>query len=559
MACLLTFLKMFFLRLKNILHKAFLHAFKVGRLHLTARFGILSLIPKGKRSRTILKNWRPISLLCTEYKLLAKILANRINTVIHDLIDPDQCGFIKGRNISMNIRTMFDIMHYTWLKKLPALAILVDFEKAFDRVDYESLYCILQFFGFGPTFVKWVKLIFTDFNLPIINNGNFSSQWTPTQGLYQGNPVTPVLFLLLAETLAMKLRDNPRIEPIEINGFKYLLSQFANDLSIFTKFKQDSWQEIMNVFDIFEIQTGMKISYEKTTIYRIGSIRNTDVKFFSSRRVNWISDPVKLLGVTISHDKQECYDINLKPLLARTKNILDIWKIRNLSLIGKVEVANTLVSSLFVYKCTVLPTLKQDFILTYNQLIRDFIWEGKKVKIALSTLMVPKQEGGLALVDLAARDKALKGQWVMQIGKNEKLANLAYTMIGNEIVHQLWECQLKTKDLRVLFSRVPVFWKDVMAAWFNLNEITPSTREQVCDQIVWYNSDIRIKDTPIFHKKLYVNGLVRIRDLLEEDFNLLDFRNFREKFHADLFLVYAGIRSAIPKSWKTMLKFPSNA
>ena len=377
------FFKMFFGRFKLILLNAYQEAFSMGRLHFTARFGYLSLIPKGDKSRKFLKDWRLIALLNTEYKILSKVFANQLKMVIDDLINEDQCGFIKGRNITTNIRLMFDILEYTWAKQIPALAIMVDFEKAFDRVDYEVLYQILRFFGFSENFIKWIKVIFTDFNLSTVNNGSFSSSWIPTRGLHQGNPIAPILFLMLAETLAMQLRDNPKIEGIEINGLKYLLSQFADDLSIFTKFKQDLWQEIMNVFDDFESQTGMKISYEKTTIYRIGSIRNSNAKFFSARKVIWTSDPLKLLGIIISHVEKECFDLNFNPLMDKVKNVLEVWGIRNLSIIGKIEIVNTLVASLFVYKCSVLPCLSKEYLSSFKKLVLNFIWEGKKVKIPI--------------------------------------------------------------------------------------------------------------------------------------------------------------------------------
>ena len=140
-------------------------------------------------------------------------------------------------------------------------------------MDYNALYKILEFFGFGPNFIKWVKILFTDFTLCTTNYGHQSPFWTATRGLYQGNPCAPYLFLYVAEILSMKLRENPKVEGLEYKGIKFLLSQFADDMDLFLKFKESVWQATMYELDKFESLMGMKISYEKTTIYRIESIR----------------------------------------------------------------------------------------------------------------------------------------------------------------------------------------------------------------------------------------------------------------------------------------------
>ena len=203
--------------------------------------------------------------------------------VIKDVVSTDQVGFIAVRLASESLHTIFDVMELTWMKKIPSLLITVDFEKAFDRVSYEALYRILKFFEFGEIFVSLTKVLFTGFNLCTTNNRHFGRYWSPTRGLFQGNPATPLYFLLVAEILAIKLKQKPKNKTLMVKEKKILLTQFADDLNIFLKFDQDSWQAVMNEFDDYEAATGMKISYEKTTIYHIGSLQNTNANFFSAR------------------------------------------------------------------------------------------------------------------------------------------------------------------------------------------------------------------------------------------------------------------------------------
>ena len=124
-------------------------------------------------------------------------------------------------------------MEYASLKKLPAVVISVDFEKAFDRVEYRALFKIMEWYNFGPNFIQYVRTLFTDFRIVTVNNGYSSQPFKPTWGLFQGNPISSHAFLLIMELLAMQLRADKRIQGIQIGKFHHLLAQFADDLTLF--------------------------------------------------------------------------------------------------------------------------------------------------------------------------------------------------------------------------------------------------------------------------------------------------------------------------------------
>ena len=163
-------------------------------------------------------------------------------------------------------------MQYTYLKKIPAVVISVDFKKAFDRVEYQSLYKIMEWYNFGPIFIGYIKMLFTNFCLVTVNNGHTSPPFSPTRGLFQGNPIASYAFLLIMELLATMLRVNKNIEELNVKETRPLLAQFADDLTLFLKFQQKSWNEVVLTFELFEGKTGMKINYNKSTVYRIGSL-----------------------------------------------------------------------------------------------------------------------------------------------------------------------------------------------------------------------------------------------------------------------------------------------
>ena len=122
----------------------------------TQKLGVISLIPKGKKDRHYLKNWRPISLLNVVYKLGSACIANRLKNVLPFLIHENQKGFMSGRFIGENIRLLYDLLLYTDINDIPGLLLLIDFEKAFDSISHDFIRKVLHFFKFGPSIVKWL-------------------------------------------------------------------------------------------------------------------------------------------------------------------------------------------------------------------------------------------------------------------------------------------------------------------------------------------------------------------------------------------------------------------
>ena len=119
----------FYTRIKDLLFELYSDVVREGKLHVSARQGLITLIPKPERDLKFVKNWCPIILLCSEYKFFAKILANRMKMVLPQMIHSDQTGFIKGRNIAENLQKIFDTIDYVERMNIPAILASIDMEK----------------------------------------------------------------------------------------------------------------------------------------------------------------------------------------------------------------------------------------------------------------------------------------------------------------------------------------------------------------------------------------------------------------------------------------------
>ena len=144
------FYKMFWQDIKLCLLESYKHSYQTGNLSITQKRGILCLIPKNTDPLK-LKNWRPLSLSNQDYKILSKLVADRMKIALPKIMNFDQSGFLKGRYIGQNITTIIDLMHFTTEENISALIIAVDFEKAFDTLEWTFMYQCLEKFNFPPT------------------------------------------------------------------------------------------------------------------------------------------------------------------------------------------------------------------------------------------------------------------------------------------------------------------------------------------------------------------------------------------------------------------------
>ena len=170
------------------------------------KLGIINLIPKKDKDKSNLKNWRPISLLNCDYKILTKILANRLLKVLPELINTDQSGYVPDRFIGTNIRKLEDCIAFLKRHRKNGIIVNIDYEKAFDSLEHNLIYYTLENLNFGKQFISYIKTIYNNINSKVSNAGHLSDKFKLTRGVRQGCPLSPYLFIICVETLANSIR-----------------------------------------------------------------------------------------------------------------------------------------------------------------------------------------------------------------------------------------------------------------------------------------------------------------------------------------------------------------
>ena len=210
--------------------------------YFTQRTSILSLI-FNKGDPLYLDNYRPISLLNVDFKLLSYVFAQRLKKVLPKVINEDQTGYVKNRFIGFNLRQIQDVIDYADTYKIEGAIIFVDFTKAFDSLEWEFMFATLQHFGFNDSFIKWVKTMYSDIQTCIMNNGWVSEVFKNSRGIKQGCPLSALLFVLSVEIMALRLRNNKNIKGISVKldgtSHSIKISQLADDTTLFCSDKND--------------------------------------------------------------------------------------------------------------------------------------------------------------------------------------------------------------------------------------------------------------------------------------------------------------------------------
>ena len=202
-----------------------------------------------------------------------------------------------------------------------------------------------------------------------------------------------------------------------------------------------------------------------------------------------------------------------------------------------------------------MPLVDSSYWNRLEKIFRDFIWKGKSSKIAWSILQANKDEGGLSLISLRNKDKAMKIQWVFL--EDNLIKELAAQLLNSGCDDIIWQCQLKEEHI-VLLNPRQNFWTDTLRIWCGLSWSPPTSKKQVEEQIIWWNSNILIDGKPFCWKKWCDKGVTRIADILVNN-EFMSIVQIKRKYQFQPpFTELYGLIQAIPKDWKNKIKIESD-
>lgn len=311
----------------------------------------ITLIPKVERPETII-NFRPITLCNSIYKVVTKILVNRLRPLLDKIVGPCQASFLPGRQASDNIIVTQEILHDLQKKrgKIGGMSFKIDLEKAYDKISWEFLEKTLINFNFDR---KWISLIMscvTKGETAILWNGYPLEPFKSVRGLRQVDPLSPYLFVLCSEYLSNCINkhvlDNDWTGiSTSIRGPTISHLFFADDLILFAKADMNNANVIMDTLEEFCGASGQTINFQKSKIFMSPNVTRREALAISFRcGMSLTTDLSIYLGVPLIHGRMSKNNFN--HVISKIQSRLAGWKSKLLSLAGRATLVQTVTSTI---------------------------------------------------------------------------------------------------------------------------------------------------------------------------------------------------------------------
>ena len=542
--------KFFWSDLKEMIINCFNFCFESGSLSPSQSEALICLLHKGKGAdREEVSSWRPIALLNADYKLIAKVLALRLQKVIDGLIDNNQNAFIKGRGISSMLRELYDLIERERNSNSSSILLSIDYSKAFDSISTKAILKAVKLHGFGEYFLRWIDILLKNRKCCVRNAGFISKPFVMERGVRQGCPISPLLFIMTAELFAANIRADKNIKgiscPFSQRQVKILM--YADDFTLFLSNIVD-FREILSKIKLFSKFSGLAINKNKSFALSLGNTIQAGQYIEGIKFVN----KLKILGVYFS-SKEDARSIkeNVLPKIENLKKVCATWCRRSLSLIGRITILKSFGISLFInliQSIGLLPT----YIDQINSILFNFIWNKKNdnkravERVGRKKLCNKKHEGGLCMINMQCFQLSFLLDWAERLLDNtqaewKECALEALSKVGGRAA---FESNVKSKHFKGMHLIKNQFWKDVLTAWLDHND-NSNDIYFAPDTVLFNNKFIQFKKSVLFFPECISRGISAIGDIII-DGSIVSFDIFRDLVNtSNSLLIYNCIFNAV--------------
>ena len=543
------FFKHFWDKIGPFLYRGFLCALKRKQTMGSHNEGVVKMIPKAGKPLDNIKSWRPITLLNVDFKIISAAIAARLQTIIGDLIEPAQTGFIKGRYIGENIRLIYDVLNHAERHDKSGILMSADFEAAFDSVSWEFLHEALKQYNFGSKFMSLIEIMYLNSNnfARINMNGFLGEKVFLECGVRQGDPASGYLFNLAVNFLTNQIIRSRKITGVKlVDGVEVRISQYADDTVLFLDSTPDSVRGSLQELQTFSEMSGLKLNVEKTSCMMFGADgRYTGENNFG---LKWVQD-MKVLGVVFPKNLKNVTEINIRPRLVQIEKEIVQWRRRYLTPFGKITVIKSLLISKLVHLLLALPNPTATMLKEIEKMFYNFIWGSKRDAIKRTRLIQNYANGGLRMIDINAFINSLKLSWLKRLFLSQstwaKLGDVEIGGIQNVLgygTHQLQKTACETGN---------PFWADVIRALASFLKAYSPSVEDILSESIWFSDHTKFKDKMV--RQWDTRGLRFINDLFNRATGFLHSKESLEKeFNIKLtFLCFESLIRSLPRTVRT--------
>ena len=455
-------------------HRALLDSINKKLLGSSQRDGLIKLIPKKGKDLLDVANWRGICLLNVDYKIFTKVLALRLMDILPRIIHPDQKRFVKGRRISHAVYDLFAVQNLVEEEELDVILEALDIRKAFDSLSWEFLDHAYACFGFTERFRDIIQMLYKERNIYIANNGELSQRLRAGRGCPQGDPLSPINFIIAIELFAERIRYNDNIKPVSVLNCDKKLNLVADDVLLMYQNSVQSCRAVSEEIRLFATNSGLILNEDKCAIMRIG--KNYKIPLPSMRRSNIPRCPGGFRYVGINYKVQanemafSTFDGKIKETLRALCDTSLFLK--NQPLLARIYGIRTVYWSKINYLLYVMPNMRKEHRDILHTRFSEAIWRNGRHMVKRDISIVPTRLGGLGAMDVDNEEFVSKIMSVREIFREM------------DVSPQFWQIQLQSmfqvplekavqanvtirgfKSLLLENKKLPKFWEECFSNW----------------------------------------------------------------------------------------------
>lgn len=377
---------------------------------------LIVLLPKKPDAERV-GDYRPISLPHSMSKIFAKLLAMRVRTFMKDLVTINQSAFIKGRNLHDNFLLVRQVARRIAARKSKGVFLKLDISRAFDSLSWPFLFEVLRAKGFGKKWIKWVSILLQSATTKILVNSVPGRSIAHACGLRQGDPVSPLLFVIAMDALTAIF--GKALEEGVISTYRGIsawqrISIYADDVALFIYPTHTDLSFIKQALDMFGEASGLRVNYMKSTATLIHGEQEDKERVLGLLQCNLAEFPCRYLGLQLAIKQLTKQD--WQPLLDMVRKFMPAWHRGLLQRSGRLVLAKSVIAARPVHQLLVLqpPVWVLEDI---NSWMRSFFWAGKdrvnggQCLVAWDKICRPIQYGGLGIKNLKVQALALRVRW----------------------------------------------------------------------------------------------------------------------------------------------------
>ncbi|GJY89595.1 RNA-directed DNA polymerase, eukaryota [Tanacetum coccineum] len=420
----------FYKRFWSLIEKDVLAAvkyfFHYSRIPKGCNSSFIALIPKTPEAKMV-KDFRPISLIGSLYKIIAKILANRLVVVLGDIVNEVQSAFVADRQILDGPFILNEVLQWCKLKKKHSFILKIDFEKAYDSVRWDYLDDVLRKFGFGEKWCGWIQECLRSSWGSVLVNGSPTEEFQFFKGLKQGDPLSPFIFILVMESLHISFKrvvDAGMFNGIVLNSVMHLSHMFYADDAVFMgQWSTKNIDTIIYVLKCFHRASGLSINLSKSKL--LGVVVSEDRVVQAANRIGCgvLKAPFAYLGSKVGGNMSriKSWDEIVDKMVDR----LSKWKMKTLSIGGRLTLLKAVLGSMPIYHMSIFKVPMK--VLQRMESIRSRFFSGvdlnskKSIWVKWSKVLCSKEKGGLGVSSLYALNRALMCKWVWRFTTQKNL------------------------------------------------------------------------------------------------------------------------------------------